>query len=209
MKTKKISKPLNYLRTNTNEALRTVSTRHQILVLTQNGEAKAVLQSLASYERTQTSLALLKILLLGATSATDSGSQPLKHALRSLRLRIREERTWLCVVDVANASGRSVREMSRQLKRWQRAGKIFAVPALGAEQELRYPAYQFDGNMKPVPAIATVLKVFAGKKRDPWKIAAWFISASGWLRGRAPKDCLSQPQRVIEAAKHEVEGIYG
>jgi PHD/YefM family antitoxin component YafN of YafNO toxin-antitoxin module len=34
-------------------------------VITQNGEAKAVLQDVASYEETQETLALLKILALG------------------------------------------------------------------------------------------------------------------------------------------------
>ena len=35
------------------------------LIITQNGEAKAVLQDLASYEETQETLALLKLLALG------------------------------------------------------------------------------------------------------------------------------------------------
>lgn len=35
------------------------------MVITQNGEAKAVLQDVASFEETQESLALLKILALG------------------------------------------------------------------------------------------------------------------------------------------------
>jgi len=43
----------------------------------------------------------------------------------------------------------------------------------------------------------------------PWKIAAWFGSNNGWLRGRAPKDCLDEPKRIIEAAKHEIELICG
>ena len=35
------------------------------LIITQNGEAKAVIQDIASYEKTQETLALLKILALG------------------------------------------------------------------------------------------------------------------------------------------------
>jgi PHD/YefM family antitoxin component YafN of YafNO toxin-antitoxin module len=49
-------------------------------VITQNGEAKAVIQDIASYEETQETLALLKILALGnrqieegkVVSATDT-----------------------------------------------------------------------------------------------------------------------------------------
>ena len=39
--------------------------QRQPLVITQNGEAKAVLQDLASFEETQETLAMLKLLALG------------------------------------------------------------------------------------------------------------------------------------------------
>jgi PHD/YefM family antitoxin component YafN of YafNO toxin-antitoxin module len=45
--------------------LDTLAENRQPLIITQNGEAKAVIQDLVSYENTQETMALLKILALG------------------------------------------------------------------------------------------------------------------------------------------------
>ena len=58
-------KPISYLKANAAEVLAQLTAQRQPLVITQNGEAKAVLQDVASFEQTQETLALLKILALG------------------------------------------------------------------------------------------------------------------------------------------------
>ena len=58
-------KPISYLKANAAEVLDTLAENRQPLIITQNGEAKAVMQDLATYENTQETLALLKILALG------------------------------------------------------------------------------------------------------------------------------------------------
>jgi prevent-host-death family protein len=58
-------KPISYLKANAAEVLADLTERREPLVITQNGEAKAVMQDVASYEATQETLALLKILSLG------------------------------------------------------------------------------------------------------------------------------------------------
>ena len=58
-------KSISYLKANAAEVLTQLAEQRQALVITQNGEAKAVLQDVASFEETQESLALLKILALG------------------------------------------------------------------------------------------------------------------------------------------------
>jgi len=58
-------KPINYLKANAAEVLSRLTEKREPLVITQNGEAKAVIQDVASYEETQETLALLKILALG------------------------------------------------------------------------------------------------------------------------------------------------
>jgi prevent-host-death family protein len=58
-------KPISYLKANAAEVLLQLAQQRQPLVITQNGEAKAVIQDVASYEETQETLALLKILALG------------------------------------------------------------------------------------------------------------------------------------------------
>jgi prevent-host-death family protein len=58
-------KPISYLKANAAEVLTELAEQRTPLVITQNGEAKAVLQDVASFEQTQETLALLKILALG------------------------------------------------------------------------------------------------------------------------------------------------
>lgn len=58
-------KPISYLKANAAEVLTNLAEQREPLVITQNGEAKAVLQDVASYESTQETLALLKILAIG------------------------------------------------------------------------------------------------------------------------------------------------
>jgi PHD/YefM family antitoxin component YafN of YafNO toxin-antitoxin module len=58
------------------------------MVITQNGEATAVLQDIASYEATQQTLALLKILALGQQQVEAGRTRPVKAALASVRARL-------------------------------------------------------------------------------------------------------------------------
>jgi prevent-host-death family protein len=62
-------KSVSYLKANAAEILDELRERREPLVITQNGEAKAVLQDVKSYEETQETLALLKILALGEREA--------------------------------------------------------------------------------------------------------------------------------------------
>lgn len=55
------------------------------MVITQNGEAKAVIQDVASYEETQETLALLKILALGNRQIEEGRTIPAKDAIKRLR----------------------------------------------------------------------------------------------------------------------------
>jgi prevent-host-death family protein len=65
-------KPISFLKANAAEVLLELAAQRKPLVITQNGEAKAVLQDVASYEETQETLALLKVLALG-TQQVDEG----------------------------------------------------------------------------------------------------------------------------------------
>jgi prevent-host-death family protein len=58
-------KPVSYLKANAAEILQRIAQDREPLVITQNGVAKAVLQDVTSYEQTQETMALLKILALG------------------------------------------------------------------------------------------------------------------------------------------------
>jgi len=58
-------RPISYLKANAAEVLQELTDQRQPMIITQNGEAKAVIQDVATYEQTQETLALLKILALG------------------------------------------------------------------------------------------------------------------------------------------------
>ncbi|MDQ6968138.1 MAG: type II toxin-antitoxin system Phd/YefM family antitoxin [Mariprofundaceae bacterium] len=58
-------KPISYLKAHAAEIVRNMGDQQEPLVITQNGEAKVVMQDIRSYEQTQETLALLKILALG------------------------------------------------------------------------------------------------------------------------------------------------
>ena len=58
-------KPISYVKANAAQVLRDLTESRGVLVITQNGEATAVMQDIASYEANQQTLALLKILALG------------------------------------------------------------------------------------------------------------------------------------------------
>ncbi len=55
------------------------------LIITQNGEAKAVLQDVASYEETQETLALLKLLAMGQQDVVEGRLTPLDEAMARIR----------------------------------------------------------------------------------------------------------------------------
>ena len=78
-------KPISYLKANAAEVLTRIAEDRQPLVITQNGEAKAVLQDVASYEATQETLALLKILALGNQDVTAGKVKPVADVVARLR----------------------------------------------------------------------------------------------------------------------------
>ena len=91
MKLSESVKPISYLKSHTAEVLRDVSEGQRTMVITQHGEARAVLQDIASYEQTQESLALLKMLAQSSKSIQEGRSKPLKKAFADVRKRIRED----------------------------------------------------------------------------------------------------------------------
>jgi prevent-host-death family protein len=78
-------KPISYLKANAAEVLTHLSEEREPMIITQNGEAKAVIQDLASFEKTQETLALLKILALGNQDVETRNLKPLASVAARLR----------------------------------------------------------------------------------------------------------------------------
>ncbi len=78
-------KPISYLKAHAAEIMRHLQDQAEPLVITQNGEAKAVMQSIESYEETQETMALLKILALGSRQIDEGKVQSATSAIARLR----------------------------------------------------------------------------------------------------------------------------
>jgi prevent-host-death family protein len=78
-------KPISYLKANAAEIVRRLAEQREPLVITQNGEAKMVIQDVASFEETQETMALLKILALGNRQIEDGKVVPAADVIKHLR----------------------------------------------------------------------------------------------------------------------------
>ncbi|MGA7877671.1 MAG: type II toxin-antitoxin system Phd/YefM family antitoxin [Desulfoferrobacter sp.] len=80
-------KPISYLKAHAAEIVRTLAEHREPLIITQNGEAKVVIQDIESYEQTQETLAFLKILALGTRQIEEGKVQPAPDVIKHLRKR--------------------------------------------------------------------------------------------------------------------------
>ncbi|MCM2250175.1 MAG: type II toxin-antitoxin system Phd/YefM family antitoxin [Geothrix sp.] len=80
-------RPISYLKANAAEILQQLGDSREALVITQNGEAKAILQDVASYEEAQETMALLKILALGQREVEAGLVEPMGTVFKRIRTR--------------------------------------------------------------------------------------------------------------------------
>lgn len=80
-------KPISYLKAHAAEIVRNLGNQGSPLIITQNGEAKVVLQDIESYEQTQETIALLKILALGNRQIEVGKVEPATVVIQRLRER--------------------------------------------------------------------------------------------------------------------------
>lgn len=82
-------KPISYLKAHTAEIVRTLGERREPVIITQNGEAKVVIQDIDSYEEMENAIALLKILVLGDRQIEAGQTEPASDAIARIRERHR------------------------------------------------------------------------------------------------------------------------
>jgi hypothetical protein len=122
-------------------------------------------------------------------------------AQRRTMKRVVDETKWYSAEQIRRQLGKRLSPTAD----WKRRGKIFGVPI--GDREF-FAAWQFGDDLKPLPIVAKVLEAL-GPIADPWKIAAWFHFPNPRLANkvgsrmvnRAPKDCLDEGARLIEAAR--------
>ena len=82
---------ISYLKANAAAVLETLADQREPMVITQNGEARAVIQDVASYEETQETLALLKVLALGNRDIEEGRTAPIDEVVDRIRSGSRTE----------------------------------------------------------------------------------------------------------------------
>lgn len=80
-------KPISYLKAHASEIVRDIGKQREPMIITQNGEAKAVVQDIESYEQTLETMALLKILALSTRQIEEGKVQPAADVIKRLRNR--------------------------------------------------------------------------------------------------------------------------
>ena len=85
-------KPISYVKAHAADLIRDIAVNRSVVVITQNGEAKAILQDIGEFERTRESLAFLKILALGRKDLEAGRTATAAKAFGSVREKIRRRR---------------------------------------------------------------------------------------------------------------------
>jgi len=88
MKFSQAVKPISYLKTHASEVVRDVAENQRTMIITLNGEAKVILQDVKVYEKTQESIALLKILALSGREIKKGNYKTLEKSFVNVRSRI-------------------------------------------------------------------------------------------------------------------------
>ena len=150
----------------------------------------------------------LEILVGSMLPKTPASPHLMKEAAMLLQARkaVLESGNWLTAADVSQLAGLSTTNPSAQPNKWKKSGQIFAIHHNGIDY---FPDYGLDRNtqFRPLKALSEVLKIFADHK-DGWGIAFWFLSMNSFLGGQRPQDMLAKhSERVIEAARDEIEGV--
>ncbi len=78
-------KPISYLKAHAADIIRQLGNKGEPLIITQNGEAKVVIQDIRMYEQTQETMALLKILALGNRQIEDGKVISAAEAVKRLQ----------------------------------------------------------------------------------------------------------------------------
>ena len=81
-------KPISFFKANAAKVVQGLSESGEPMFITQNGEAKAVIQDIKSYEEMQETLALLKILALGEQQIAEGRVVSVDDAFKQARDRI-------------------------------------------------------------------------------------------------------------------------
>jgi len=83
-------KPISYIKTNAADMMKYVNDRRNPIVITQNGEAKAVLVDIKTYQETQDAFALLHIIKMAEKDIQNGDVESSEKVFSDLRKELLE-----------------------------------------------------------------------------------------------------------------------
>jgi prevent-host-death family protein len=81
-------KPISYVKTNAAQMMRYVNERKNPVIITQNGEAKAVLMDIESYQDTEDAFALMNIIKIAEKDIKNGNVKRADDVFKNMRERI-------------------------------------------------------------------------------------------------------------------------
>lgn len=91
MKHSESIKPISYIKAHAADVIQQMNKDQKPLIITQNGEAKVILQDLKKYEQEQDAIKMLKLLAIGQTECERGDFLPASEAFSELRSRIKKK----------------------------------------------------------------------------------------------------------------------
>ena len=84
-------KPVTYLKSRAADLLKQINDTHRPVIITQNGEPKAVLQDPQSYENMRNAIGILKLLSQGETDIRNGKTMPQNDVFLTLEKMLQEK----------------------------------------------------------------------------------------------------------------------
>jgi prevent-host-death family protein len=84
-------KPVTYLKSRASDLLRQINETHRPVVITQNGEPRAVLQDPESYENMRNAIGLLKLISLGEKDIKERKSKSQEEVFANIENVLKEK----------------------------------------------------------------------------------------------------------------------
>lgn len=85
MELRKSIKPISFFKAHAADVIKELNENHGTMIITQHGEAKAIIQDITEYERTQEALALLKMISQGQKDYQEGKTIPATDMLAELQ----------------------------------------------------------------------------------------------------------------------------
>jgi prevent-host-death family protein len=91
MNLKQAIKPISFLKAHTADVIKELNETHGTMIITQHGEAKAVIQDIDEYERIQEALALLKMIAHSQKDIEEGRTTPAEEVFKALDAKIEQD----------------------------------------------------------------------------------------------------------------------